>query len=83
MSDLITSYIRTGVPIVIGSFVAWLAVHGLQVPADSVTGFTAFLTGLFTALYYAVVRYLETKYPQMGWLLGSAKKVVYKDSVLK
>lgn len=73
MNDLITSYIRTGVPSLVGVFAAWLATKGLKLDENTVGGLVAFLTGLFTVLYYLLVRVFE-KYvsPKFGWLLGYA-----------
>lgn len=79
MSDQITSYIRTTVPIVVGALVAWLAAKGINVPADLVAPTTALITALAGTLYYVIVRKLETKWPKLGLLLGVAKVPVYKE----
>jgi len=78
MNDQITSYIRTAVPIVIGALVAWLAGKGINVPADLIAPTTALITVLAGALYYIIVRKLETKWPKVGVLLGVAKAPEYK-----
>lgn len=77
MSDFLTSLIRTYVPIIVGSFVGWLAVKGVSLDPNAIAGLTAFLGGLFSAVYYLVVRLLERKFPQVGILLGSTKKPEY------
>lgn len=74
------SVIRTIVPMIVGQIMTWLAVIGVldqtgEVSASLISAFTI----LFTALYYAGVRYLEVKYSaQFGWLLGVAKSPEYK-----
>jgi hypothetical protein len=78
MNNYIPSLIRTWVPVLIGSVAAWLfAKFGLVIDEDSkaqaTAGFVAFVIGA----YYAVVRYLETKYPLVGWLLGMPKQPGY------
>ena len=80
MNDIIISFIRTGVAYVVGAVVAWLTVKGITIDADAVTGFTAFLTAVFSGLYYLIARVLETRYPEAGKLLGVAKKPTYKET---
>ena len=78
MSNFITGLIRTYVPIIVGALVAWLATIGLQLDAESQTGLIVALTGLLQALYYLIVRWLETKFPKAGILLGKATVPEYK-----
>ena len=78
MSDLVTSYIRTSIPLIIGAVVAWLAQKGFTVPPELVTATSGFLTALFAIIYYAIVRKLEVKYPKVGILLGVPKAPEYK-----
>jgi hypothetical protein len=78
MSDQIVSYIRTIVPALVGALVAWLIAQGINIPDNIVEPTTALLTALSAALYYIIVRKLESKYPKLGVLLGVAKKPVYK-----
>ena len=79
MNDLITSFIRTWTPMLVGSVVAWLTARGIEVSPENALGLTAFLSGLFSALYYAAVRLGERKWPQIGVLLGRAKQVKYTE----
>ena len=79
-SDFVTSLIRTYVPIIVGTVVGWLAAKGITVDSNAVAGLTAFLSGFFSAVYYLVVRVLERRYPQLGWLLGAAKKPEYASA---
>lgn len=67
--DLATAIIRTVVPFV----VSWLVVVFGVDPASS----EAFLTMLFGAGYYTVVRIIAEWVPQAGWLLGVNKAPTY------
>lgn len=80
MNDLAISFIRTYVPIAVGSFISWLATKGLSLDAQTSAGLITFLTGLIIAAYYGIVRLLERKFPQVGLLLGAAKKPEYAES---
>jgi len=77
MNDLAVSFIRTYVPIAVGSFLSWLATKGLDIDAQTGAGLITFLTGVLIAAYYGVVRLLKRQWPQVGILLGSAKKPEY------
>ena len=69
---LLMSLVRTFVPVVVGSVLAWFAAKGIPVDPDLETTLTVALTGMATFVYYAVVRFLETKVsPKFGWLLGN------------
>lgn len=78
MSDLITSYVRTAVPILVGALAAWLAQKGFTVPEELVTATSGLLTALFALAYYAIVRKLEQKWPKLGVLLGVPASPTYK-----
>lgn len=78
MNDYVLSCIRTGVPIVIGAGVSYLArKHGIVVPKTLSAEATIWLTGAVTAAYYGIVRALEKRWPKVGILLGAARKPVY------
>lgn len=78
MSDKLTSWIRTAVPIAIGVLVTWLATRlGVVVDADTSAAITSGVTGLAITLYYSLVRWAESRWPAAGWLLGAAKAPVY------
>lgn len=62
------SIIRTVVPIIVGSVIAWLAARGVKV--DEATILPA-VDAIVAAAYYAVIRMVEDKWPKAGWLLGS------------
>lgn len=78
LTDYVTSLIRTGVPALVGVLAAWLSSKiGFVVDEQTQAGLIAAFTGLAIGLYYAVIRWLETKVPAFGWLLGVAKTPVY------
>ena len=80
MHDQIISLIRTYVPVAVGAFLTFLAVRfGVVVPEDVSTGLTTGLVGLVSALYYAVARALEQRWPWLGWLLGVPKQPTYRE----
>lgn len=69
---LLMSLVRTFVPVVVGSVLAWFAAKGIPVDPDLETTLTVALTGMATFVYYAVVRLLEVKVsPWWGNLLGT------------
>ena len=72
--DLLVSLRRTLVPMIVG-LVAGSFLAGYVNPdaLDEV------VTGAVTAVYYLVVRLLESKMPVFGLLLGSKKQPVYLD----
>ena len=72
--DLLVSLRRTLVPMIVG-LVAGSFLAGYVNPdaLDEV------VTGAVTAVYYLVVRLLESKVPAFGLLLGSKKQPVYLE----
>ena len=80
MHDQIISLIRTYVPVAVGAFLTFLAVElGVVVDEHVTTGLTTGLVGLVSALYYAVARALEQRWPWLGWLLGVPKQPTYRE----
>jgi len=78
MNNYAISLIRTYVPIGVGAVASWLLVHyALSVPTSTQVGITSLLTAGLSAGYYAGVRALEQKFPQVGVLLGHTAKPVY------
>lgn len=78
MNSILSSVVRTFVPVVVGALLGWAAKVGLNLPNAQVT---ELVTVVFTTVYYAIVRFLETKYSsQFGWLLGLAKAPQYAAS---
>jgi hypothetical protein len=78
MSNYVVSLIRTNVPYIVSAIVTFLATKGIDMGDDTKTALITFLTWLLGSIYYAAVRYLEKKNPQMGKLLGVASKPTYK-----
>lgn len=80
LSDYIISLIRTVVPVAIGSVASWLLVkHAIHIDPSVQTSVTALLTAVVTSLYYAGVRFLESKFPKgpWGYFLGHTARPVY------
>lgn len=76
LSDDITRAIRTGVPVVVGVFVAWLAssLH-IVIGPSSEAGLVVVATGAAISGYYALARLIEAKWPAVGkYLLGAPKQ---------
>lgn len=79
--DAIASVLRTYVPIGVGFVLTLLARKYDVVINDTVsTSLTTGLAALVAAVYYALVRLLEAKVPQLGWLLGFAVTPQYGDT---
>jgi hypothetical protein len=67
---LVDSTIRTWVPILIGSVLAWVAAHwNIVVPAHASSTVVVATTGLVTAGYYIAARLVEKRYPRLGHIL--------------
>lgn len=76
LSDYGTSIVRTVVPFVVGTIVAYAAKVGLDLDVEMVTPIATVIIG---AVYYAVVRKIEESKPEVGKLLGKAVQPVYGD----
>lgn len=82
MSNYVLSLIRTWTPVGVGSLLGWLATHGLNLDPETQAGLIALLTAVAIAVYYAVVRKLEERWPAIGRIflgLGAGKTPVYAD----
>lgn len=78
MSNLVTSLIRTYVPIVVGALASYLLTVGINLDADAQLGLVTALTVILQGVYYLVARLLEKKVsPRFGLLLGVASKPKY------
>jgi uncharacterized membrane protein (DUF441 family) len=77
MNDALASIIRTGVPYIVGSVVAWLAEKGVQLDAAQVASATAIVAFGIGTGYYLIVRTLESRYPKLGYLLGVPSQPKY------
>lgn len=79
MNDYIAGVIRTWVPIAVGTAATWLSLRlGFIIDEQSQAGLVASLTATTIGLYYAIIRKLEAKFPQIGWLLGLARTPTYE-----
>jgi len=72
--SVLPSILRTGVPLLVGYFLAWPAARWFGLTEEQVT---SLITIVISALYYLTVRLLEQVAPRFGWLLGYASKPVY------
>jgi len=70
---IVASLARTFVPALVGGLFTWLASTGLEVDPQLEGLITVAMFGLFTGMYYAAVRFVETKLPWVGILIGYAK----------
>lgn len=75
--DTVIGLVRTWVPIGVGAVFGWLATNGLEVDPETQAASIIAITGLIQALYYGIARLLESRYPALGWLLGSAHTPTY------
>lgn len=72
--DLLISMRRTLVPIVVG------AVAGsFLAPYVDPVALTSVVSGVISAVYYAVLRVVEGRIPQAGVLLGAKMQPTYDD----
>lgn len=78
-TDFVSSIIRTITPSIAGWIISAIVLLNLpfQIPATAENGLEGFLTFVFAAVWYFIVRALEEKWPKLGWLLGVAKKPIY------
>jgi hypothetical protein len=67
MSNYYKNVIRTFVPVLVASVIAYLTKLEKHVPA----GELAILLPIISTVYYAAVRQLEVKFPKLSWLLGA------------
>lgn len=77
MPAVVTSLIRTIVPIIVGAILSVPLVKALGITADQAA---QLVTAGLIALYYAAARVLEHYVsPRFGWLLGSATAPTYTN----
>lgn len=77
MTNVFVSIIRTVIPVIVGSVLTWLAAKGIDVDPEQVN---AWLIPIGISVYYTVVRFLEDKFPALGWLLGLPKQPGYSPA---
>lgn len=82
VNSLVTGFLRTFVPSLVGAFVGWLATLGVLIEPTATnalaSGIILFAGALLTSAYYLVVRLLAKKFPILEVLLGSKKTPEYK-----
>lgn len=82
LSDSLIALIRTGVPAIVGTVIAFLIDKGVNISDDQVTALSAALIPVCISLYYALATYLERNVnPNFGWLLGNPKAPTYEKAV--
>jgi hypothetical protein len=69
--------IRTWTPILVGALISFLTARGIDLDDSTSTALFLTMTALIQGVYYTVVRLIEVKAPQFGWLLGLAKAPAY------
>jgi hypothetical protein len=82
MSDFLIAQIRTYTPILVGVIVSFLVAQGIldeETSQSMVINLTAVMTGLFSGLYYFLVRLLAEWKPGFGILLGYNKAPEYNE----
>ncbi|MCD0446445.1 hypothetical protein LO763_22780 [Glycomyces sp. A-F 0318] len=83
LSNTIVSLIRTYVPLGVGITVTWAATeYGIILDQDTSTALAVGATGAVAAIYAAIVRGLEARWPKLGVLLGMIGAPVYGDQAL-
>ena len=80
VGDALIALLRTVVPTVVGYILALLAQSGLGLPAGTSAILDLLLTAVFTGAYYALVRWLSTKWAWVGWFLGWPVNPTYEHS---
>jgi len=76
--DGFIAYVRTFVPIAIGAVVTFLARQfDIVIDSESAQGAVLFVNAVVTGAYYALIKYAETRFPWIGWLIGYAKSPTY------
>lgn len=75
-NDILASLRRTFVPIIAGVILSALLSLGIEIDP---TALTTVVTGIFSGGYYALFRWLESKYPGASIFLGDRRKPTYQD----
>lgn len=77
---MVPGIIRTIVPVMVGSLLAWILIHtGIDL-GPFTEGLSEALVVFLTGVWYILFRYLErNKSKWWGWLLGLAAQPIYPD----
>lgn len=78
VGDALKALVRTIVPLIVGYLLGLLALAGIGLPPGSSQLLELILTTVFTAAYYALVRWLSTRWEWVGWLLGYPTNPTYE-----
>ncbi len=82
LSDGIIALIRTAVPAIVGTVIAFFIDKGIDINPESQAALAAALIPICISLYYALATYLEREVnPAFGWLLGNPKAPSYENNV--
>ena len=66
---MLSSILRTAVPVIVGALLGWAAQVGLDLPSGATT---EIVTVVITTAYYAAARLIEQTWPGLGNMLLSA-----------
>ncbi len=78
MTNYIIGHIRTFTPIAIGYAVTWVAANtGIIISDSTSTSVTLAAAAALTAAYYALARWLGTRWPVAERLLGTSAQPTY------
>ncbi|MET7363256.1 hypothetical protein ABZS76_33130 [Streptomyces sp. NPDC005562] len=69
--------VRTVVPMIVGAVLSFLATYSVHVDTATEHALNLGLTGVLGATYYVVVYALESRWPALGFLLGSNARPMY------
>lgn len=78
-AEIKTSVIRTVTPMLVGFVVTLLASFNIEGDAEFKANLFATMQLIVSGLYYVIVRWIESKYPKFGILLGVAKAPEYTE----
>jgi hypothetical protein len=78
LSDLIISAVRTYVPWAVGAGIAYLVNAGFDIAPEISAAAAVAAVGLISAAYYVAARWLEARFPWLGFLLGVPKTPSYQ-----
>jgi hypothetical protein len=74
----VPAIVRTVVPIIVGTVISWLLSRGFDLTQYQ-NAVNAWLIPVVAGLYYALFKWLESRWPFFGWFLGLAKQPLYVD----
>lgn len=77
LSQLVPSLIRTYVPLFVAWLAGWLVSLGIPVDDSTQLALASGIGAIVAGIYYALARWLETKFPAVGILLGYIRQPVY------